>query len=135
MKCPKCGGDVRIVDIVRAADNELWRKKKCEDCKRIFYTIEFEVEENQQFKEEWEVYIRTRKHKKESDMDLQEYRKYTYDGPVKEFDRVIADHWHGSTYAVSAKKAKSNLTYQFKKEFNKIANTNISLVEKVKLGD
>lgn len=57
--------------------------------------------------------------------------RYSYDGPVMEFDRVISDRWIGSTYAISEKKARSNLTYQFKKQFNKIASTKITLPGKI----
>ena len=42
-----------------------YRQKKCKDCKKIFYTIEFEVEENKKFMDEWEVYKRTIKTKQE----------------------------------------------------------------------
>ena len=44
--------------------------------------------------------------------------KYSYNGPVMEFDRCIANKWQGETMAVSEKKAKSNLVYQFKKKNN-----------------
>jgi hypothetical protein len=53
--------------------------------------------------------------------------KYSYDGPVMEFDRCIANRWKASTYAVSEKKARSNLTYQYKKRNNKLPNTMITL--------
>jgi hypothetical protein len=53
--------------------------------------------------------------------------KYSYDGPVMEFDRCIANRWKASTYAVSEKKARSNLTYQYKKRNNMIPNTMITL--------
>lgn len=53
--------------------------------------------------------------------------KYSYDGPVMEFDRCIANRWKASTYAVSEKKARSNLTYQYKKRNNKLPNTKITL--------
>lgn len=55
------------------------------------------------------------------------YSKWTYDGPVLEFDRVIMERWYGSTYAVSEKKARSNLTYQCKKQINKNPATRITL--------
>ena len=41
--------------------------------------------------------------------------QYSYDGIVKEFDTIISNRWRGSTYAVSEKKARSNLVYQYKK--------------------
>lgn len=53
--------------------------------------------------------------------------QYSYDGPVMEFDRCIANRWKASTYAVSEKKARSNLTYQYKKRNNKLPNTKITL--------
>jgi hypothetical protein len=63
--------------------------------------------------------------------------KYSYNGPVMEFDRCIANKWRGETMAVSEKKAKSNLVYQFKKKNNRTATTRISLpgnVELVEIG-
>ena len=56
-----------------------------------------------------------------------EYFRYSYDGPVLEFDRVIANRWRGSTLAPSEKKARINLTYQFKKQFNKTPASKITL--------
>ena len=53
--------------------------------------------------------------------------RYEYEGPVMEFDRCVADRWSGTTYALSVKKAKCNLAYQYKKANNKCANTRISL--------
>ena len=53
--------------------------------------------------------------------------KYVYEGPVMEFNRCIASNWRGETMAVSRSKARSNLTYQFKKQFNRVASTKITL--------
>ena len=58
-------------------------------------------------------------------------KQYLYDGPVMEFDRCIANRWKASTYAVSEKKARSNLTYQYKKRNNKLPNTMITLPGKI----
>lgn len=55
------------------------------------------------------------------------YNEYSYEGPVMEFDRVVSHRWRGKTYAPSAKKAKSNLIFQFKKEFNRIPSSKITL--------
>lgn len=63
-------------------------------------------------------------------MDDKNYR-YSYSGPVTEFDRVIANHWSSSTYAPSESKARSNLIFQFKKQYNKVPNAKISLPGKV----
>lgn len=59
--------------------------------------------------------------------------KYIYDGPVMEFDKCIADHWKGETIASSEKKARSNLTYQFKKQNNRLASAKITLPGKIKM--
>lgn len=61
--------------------------------------------------------------------------KYIYDGPVKEFDRLVAEHWKASTYAVSEKKAKSNLAFQYKRENGLMPRTMISLPGKIKLAE
>ena len=58
---------------------------------------------------------------------------YTYDGPVMEFDHLVANHWSAQTYAPSEAKARSNLTYQYKKQFNKIPATRVTLPGKVTL--
>lgn len=53
--------------------------------------------------------------------------KFIYDGPVKEFDRCVSNNWHGETMAVSEKKARNNLTYQYKKGSGRTQSTNITL--------
>lgn len=53
--------------------------------------------------------------------------RYSYNGPVLEFDRCINSRWKGETMAVSERKAKSNLIYQFKKKYNKAPQTKITL--------
>lgn len=57
---------------------------------------------------------------------------YAYDGPVMEFQTCVANRWKGSTYAVSEKKARSNLAYQFKKQNNRLPSTKITLPGKLK---
>lgn len=56
---------------------------------------------------------------------------YSYDGPVMEFDRCIANNWRSTTYAVSEKKARSNLVYQFKRDNGKAPTARISLPGKI----
>lgn len=56
---------------------------------------------------------------------------YIYDGPVLEFDRIIANHWSGSTRAESEKKARSNLAYQFKMEYGREPRSKISIPGKL----
>jgi hypothetical protein len=59
--------------------------------------------------------------------------RYVYSGPVNEFGKCIARRWEGATYAPSEAKARSNLTYQFKKENNKLPGTKITLPGKIEL--
>ena len=58
-------------------------------------------------------------------------KTYFYDGPVLEFDRIIANHWRGSTIAVSEKKARCNLAYQFKMEYGRVPRSKISIPGKL----
>lgn len=39
---------------------------------------------------------------------------YLYDGPVTSFGTIVTNRWKGSTYAMSDRKARSNLTFQYK---------------------
>ena len=58
-------------------------------------------------------------------------RMYSYEGPVMEFDRCIANKWTGRTYAATEKKALSNLAYQFKVQYGRGPNSKITLPGKV----
>ena len=62
---------------------------------------------------------------------MSQYHQYSYNGPVMEFDRCVASHWKGSTYAPSEQKAKSNLAYRFKQETGKVPRTKITLPGKL----
>lgn len=61
--------------------------------------------------------------------------KYSYCGPVMEFDRCVADHWEGSTYAVSEKKARANLIFRYKQENYLMPNAKVSLPGKIIMVD
>lgn len=59
MYCPNCGGKLRVLDNVKNPDeNEIYRKKSCTACGHVFHTVEYEVVENQKFKDEWNKYYR-----------------------------------------------------------------------------
>ena len=58
MKCPKCDCEVRVVDTVKTPENEVYRRRKCVKCDHGFYTVEFEAEVNEQFKNEWKEHHR-----------------------------------------------------------------------------
>jgi len=58
-------------------------------------------------------------------------KQYTYDGPVMEFGKCIANRWQASTRATSEAKARSNLAFQFKRDNNRMPNTKITLPGKI----
>lgn len=59
MKCPKCGEKTRIIDVANVPEtSEKYRKRECESCNHIFYTIEFEVENNEEFRKIWRTHSR-----------------------------------------------------------------------------
>jgi hypothetical protein len=58
--------------------------------------------------------------------------RYRYEGPVMEFDHLIALKWNGETVASSEKEAKNHLVYQFKAQNNRGKNARIILVGNVK---
>lgn len=62
-------------------------------------------------------------------------QKYVYDGPVKEFEKIVSTQWQASTYAVSEEKARSNLIYQFKLQYGRAPYSKISLPGKIRRVD
>ena len=59
--------------------------------------------------------------------------KYSYDGPVTVFGICVMNRWKGETMAVSEAKARCNLTYQFKRQNNRVAGSRIELPGKVNM--
>lgn len=58
---------------------------------------------------------------------------YFYEGPVCEFGRCVQNVWRGQTLAVSEKKAKSNLAFQWKYQNNRLANTKVELPGEIRI--
>ena len=56
MRCPKCGRVAGQMDHVITDENEVYRELYCKSCDHKFYTIEYEVERNNQFAKEWKKY-------------------------------------------------------------------------------
>lgn len=56
---------------------------------------------------------------------------FSYTGPVNEFDKCIMHRWSGTTIAPTEAKARSNLAYQFKKQYKKAPASRISLPGKI----
>lgn len=63
----------------------------------------------------------------------EERHKYVYDGPVMMFDTLVAERWKGETMAPTESKARSNLTYQFKTQNNRLPGSRYSLPGKIKM--
>lgn len=57
--------------------------------------------------------------------------KYSYDGPVMVLNTCVTNRWKGQTYAQSETKARNNLTYQFKKSTNRVADSKVTLPGKI----
>lgn len=61
--------------------------------------------------------------------------KYLYDGPVMEFGHCINNRWVATTSAPSEGKAKSNLSYRYKKEHGRSSSTRVVLSGKLVMVD
>ena len=61
------------------------------------------------------------------------YHKYSYDSPVITFNKNLAHHWKVETITPTETKARSNLTYQVKKQLKLMAGTRVSLPGKIKM--
>ena len=60
-ECEYCGGKMITKNTVQnTTDEETYRLKKCDKCGHEIYTVEFEVEDNRQFRNEWNKWIRIR---------------------------------------------------------------------------
>lgn len=59
MKCPECNEKTTVLD-TRRAPQEVYRHRKCTSCGHTFYTVEYEVEDDEKFKKEYRKYYRAR---------------------------------------------------------------------------
>ena len=50
--CEKCRGNLRVKD-VRHGDGEIYRKRICDSCGAVTYTVEYQVEETKTFLDTW----------------------------------------------------------------------------------
>lgn len=54
MKCPNCDGRVICTDTRYVhGDSEVYRRRKCDKCGFVIFTIEFEVEYEGEYRSEW----------------------------------------------------------------------------------
>ena len=64
MKCSHCFGKTAVKDCVSTAE-ENYRKRLCLNCGHIFFTIEFEVENDEKLKNTWRKNDRRNRRKAE----------------------------------------------------------------------
>lgn len=57
--------------------------------------------------------------------------RYSYDGPILQFDKIISPRWTGETYATTEAKARSNLTFRYKRDHGLDSNAKITLPGKI----
>ena len=53
MLCPKCKSKIVTINTVNSENNEVFRQRKCTVCGYSFFTSEFEIEDNPQFRKEY----------------------------------------------------------------------------------
>lgn len=54
MNCSYCGGDTQVTDTnYNGNANERYRRRKCKACGRVIWTIEFEVDYDERYQEQW----------------------------------------------------------------------------------
>ena len=60
MLCPKCGCEKTHTfdNAFNPETNESYRRRRCTECSHAFFTVEFEVEETEQFGEDWKKWRR-----------------------------------------------------------------------------
>ena len=52
MVCPECKSvNITVVDTIPGDYNEVYRRRRCKDCKQLIFTVEFEVKDNSFFRE------------------------------------------------------------------------------------
>lgn len=65
MNCPKCKSRAYVMDVVNNHVNqEAYRKKRCKKCGHVFFTVEFEVENDKVFMRKWFLNHRERSRKR-----------------------------------------------------------------------
>jgi hypothetical protein len=58
--------------------------------------------------------------------------RYIYEGPVLQFDKVVAHRWTAETTAVSEAKARSNMIFQYKKSAGLAPTAKVTLPGKIR---
>lgn len=84
MKCPECGGKLTSRLALETEENEIYRKRPCPECGCVFHSIEFIVEETDDFVEEWERLRKAHvKHYNDKRKGIKRNRRKKKDGQTK----------------------------------------------------
>lgn len=77
MICPKCNAKSSIVgSILNAGDNEVYRRRKCRECGHIFYSVEFEVDDNVAYRDYFnKADVKRREAKKQKRKEREQKKK------------------------------------------------------------
>ena len=68
--CPKCGGEVKVRDTRHNDEHdETYRRYVCSSCGIMFFSVEYQVEENEAFFRNWRKADRKMKGKEERGND------------------------------------------------------------------
>ena len=61
-----------------------------------------------------------------------DWKVYSYEGPVRMRNEIVTEHWQAWTRAVSAKQARSNLAYRWKRDRGYSPDLRIALTGEIK---
>lgn len=126
MKCPKCGGKMRVLDLVHTDNNETYRRKRCQACEHEIHTVEFEVEVDEKFSMEWGR-CRRGEYLRKRDGGAYQPKNYVpgttrkYDRYTEEDRQYMRDHCYELPEVVAAHLGKNVKTvsvhmYKYRKE-------------------
>ena len=59
-------------------------------------------------------------------------KMYEYRGPVYEYERCIENYWEATTWAISERRARSNLAHRYKRDILRGKQTKIELPGELK---
>lgn len=54
MKCPKCGSvNITVSDTMHGSSSDIFRRRRCLDCRYKFRTVEIVAEDTEEFRKEY----------------------------------------------------------------------------------
>lgn len=71
MRCPDCGGVLKVYDNTYNPDaQEMYRKRRCTRCQKKVCTLEYVVDQDEYFSKVWNRYYRCNKQNKKQSTTL-----------------------------------------------------------------